>query len=159
MTMLLNLLIAANAFAGDIPSGKISCETEKNPPKNAFQAKYTLTGRLTPFTKEEATIRDVVMTAASEDDLSDVVTGRRAWVAGEVSPRARKYTNHYNFDMKKLIDTEDFGDFLPMDSCSIHVKIPNNATFSKTFQAAVVTNCDQSGGSQTMDCSFVKDAR
>lgn len=158
MTLLLNLLIAANAFAGEIPSGQIKCETQKNPPQNAFQATYTLQGRLIPFSKSEANLRDVVMTAVSDYD-SDVVTGRRAYVSGEVSPRARKYTNHYNFDMKNLIDTKDFGNFLPMDSCSIHVKIPNDAAYKKSFEAPVVTNCDQSGGSQTMDCTFVKDAR
>ena len=155
MTLWLGLIFAANTFAADLPYGNISCETQRNLPKNAFDAQYTLKAKLIPYDKVEATMRDIVMTAKGEFD-GETAVGRRQYVSGRVSKLARKYTNHYNFEMDKLVDANDFGDFLPMDSCSIKVKIPNDAVYKKTFEAPVVTNCDQSGGSQTMDCTFTE---
>jgi hypothetical protein len=153
----LALVFGARAFAAE--SGNISCETQKHLAKNAFEAHYTLNAHIVHMGSdehEEARMQDVVMTVQGVGHLDDgkVETGRAKYLTGAKNSKATKYKDYYAFEMNNLTDTKEFGKFEPIDLCVIHVKIPLNMWNKNSFDAPVVTNCDQNGGVQTMDCDY-----
>jgi hypothetical protein len=84
-------------------------------------------------------------------------TGRAKYLDGKKNPKARKYKDFYQFKMEGLTDVKDFSKYLPLDSCEINVFIPTAYYRGKSFQAPVVTHCDQGGGSVTMSCEYKAD--
>jgi hypothetical protein len=84
---------------------------------------------------------------------SKVVTvGRRETVPVDKNYRPRVYTNFARFDMAQLVDTNEFGNYYPADQCQISFMVPQGAETMASFQAPVVMNCEQSGGSATLQC-------
>lgn len=99
----------------------------------------------------EASLRDVTVTLTTN---GAVETGRAQILDADTGYNPRRYRNHLRFDMSKLVDASNFGQYLPGDTCSIKVMIPNTALNVHEFEAPAIVNCDQSGGSVTMNCSF-----
>jgi hypothetical protein len=95
-----------------------------------------------------------ISTAVQFEDYKgkNVAVGRRdiAYVDKNYHPRV--YTNSLRYDLEQLIDTKTFSNFLPADQCHMSLMLPHGAETMTTFPAPMVINCDQSGGSITLQC-------
>lgn len=80
--------------------------------------------------------------------------GRLAFLKADVKYRPTKYKNSVRFDLSKLVDTKNFGVFAPGDSCFMNAIIPLNAMTRGPFVIPVIVNCDQGGGTLSLDCSI-----
>lgn len=80
--------------------------------------------------------------------------GRKDAIDVDAAYKPKKYKNHSRFDLSKLVDTRDFGRYLPSDSCVLNFLVPNDVNSRETVEAPVVINCDQGGGTQTLDCTL-----
>lgn len=98
-------------------------------------------------------MKEVVVTAVTKDhnDKDVKMVGRRLQWDSDLNYKPRKYKNHVRYQMNKLVDVEDFSDFTP-DGCDLNMMVPRNATDLGTFDAPVVTNCEQSGGTMILEC-------
>lgn len=81
-------------------------------------------------------------------------TGRGRYLEADTNYQPTKYKNSVRFDMSKLVDTKEFDRYLPYDMCRVNVIIPINALNKDTIAIPVVVNCDQGGGTVTMDCAL-----
>ncbi|MGZ3653262.1 MAG: hypothetical protein ACXWSC_18995 [Bdellovibrionota bacterium] len=145
-TLILSLLlVSSSAFARDIVS--LDCSGRSD-----VLGKVTLTAKSVFGTEKEVTMKDVVMSVTDE---GSTITGRKASLENDANYKPTKYKKHIRFDMTKLVETNKFGSFLPGDECRVSVMLPQDiVTTSKSrVDAPTVVNCDQNGGSMTLDCS------
>lgn len=144
LASILTLSTTANATWS---AGRLSCKTTGD-----VYNPLTLEADRLILNDDGLFMRDVTMTAADERKTE---TGRAKEVAPLKNYNPRKYKNHSKFEMhNQLVDTESFGKFWPLDQCALNVMIPNDAFEKVSFQAPVVMNCDQSGGTEVLECEL-----
>lgn len=144
---------SAQAFAAS-ESVSISCagdSTESGSESLKYQPMtLTLSASTLYFGKgSEATMHGVVVAYANDEAVE---MGRAKYLESDEKYKPRKYKNHVRFDMSKLTETEEFDQYMPGDTCVLNVLVPKNAMSVKSFKAPVIVNCDQSGGTMTLDC-------
>jgi hypothetical protein len=95
-----------------------------------------------------------VMTAVQFEAYNgkSLAVGRRDNALIDKNYRPRVYTNSLRYDLTQLIDTKDFSNFMPADQCQMSLMVPRGAEATSGFAAPMVINCDQSGGSVTLQC-------
>lgn len=101
-------------------------------------------------------IKDARATVVYEDYRDQKVSnmGRAAQLDSDEKYSPRKWQGYMRFDLSNLTDVSDFSKFLPADSCEIFVLVPSNAAKLRQFPAPVQIRCDQSGGTEVINCSF-----
>ncbi|MDZ4661543.1 MAG: hypothetical protein SGJ18_07975 [Pseudomonadota bacterium] len=97
----------------------------------------------------ESHLINVTMTAI---ESGDVRIGKKASLSNDKKYKPTKYKNHFRFDMSKLVNTDNFDDYLPFDYCHFSLMIPFSSWQERKFKAPLVFNCDQSGGAITLTC-------
>ncbi len=102
----------------------------------------------------DATLFDTTAVASGSDAQYGSIEGKAKYLTAEKNYNPRKYKDHVKFNLSHLVDTKDFGRFYPSDQCVVNVMIPRNAITLGSFSAPTVINCDQSGGSQTLECTY-----
>lgn len=137
--------------------GSLKCSIAKSDAsfKNFDGAGFTLETRLLSISKQDdgkivGGMWDPI--ATYEADGADLQIGRKdnIWSDKDYSPR--KYKNTLRFTLTDLVDSKIFGFYYP-DMCSIKIMIPVDAIEQGSFKAAAIMNCDQSGGTKTLDCT------
>ena len=104
---------------------------------------------------KEVTVR----TVTKDHNGKDVVTtGRRLQWSADENYKPIKYKNHVRYQLDHLVDVEDFSDFNP-DCCSMKMMVPKNADQLQSFEAPVITNCEQSGGTMVLSCKTIERER
>jgi hypothetical protein len=103
-------------------------------------------------------MKAVVVTVVDLDHNDKPITtvGRAQQLNSDRDYKPRKYKNHIRFSLSNLTETKDFGKFYPGDMCSLSLMIPKDVPRPGKFEAPMVVNCDQSGGSMTLDCETIK---
>ncbi len=143
---LIPMLVGFAASAGQNPIFSVSCKSRSN----ASFAIELSSESFINYSPEEMDLRSPVATVS---DGETTWTGRAELLMTDENYKPRKYKNHMRFDLSKLVNEKTFGSFHPSDQCRITVMFPNEAGNRQLeFEAPVVINCDQSGGSQTLDC-------
>lgn len=100
---------------------------------------------------KEVTVRVVT----KDHNGQDVATiGRRLQWEADQNYKPRKYKNHVRYQLDKLVDVSDFSDFNP-DGCYMNMLVPRNADQLQSFEAPVITNCEQSGGTMVLACKTI----
>lgn len=101
------------------------------------------------------TLYDIMTTVQFESYKGlQTAVGRRNYISIDEVYNPRVYVNHSRYDLRQLTDVKDFSPFMPADQCRLSLMIPNGVTTaaSATFAAPMVVNCDQGGGSMTLQC-------
>lgn len=138
--------VALQAQAKEL-EGSISCTSLEN----SSDINVTVEARLVLFVKQnEATMWDPIVTASAGDEAKS--TGRAPYLEADEKYVPRKYKKHTRFNFSNLVDTKTFGKFYPMDQCKLSFLMPNNGLSRESFTAPMIINCDQGGGTISLEC-------
>jgi len=95
-----------------------------------------------------------VKASMKRDYDGKIETGRARTLEVDANYRPTKYKNSVRFNLSNMIDTKDFGRFMPNDTCVINVIMPQNIMAKDEIEIPAVINCDQSGGTITLACEL-----
>ena len=144
-----SVLAFASFSAFATPRADISC-------KSAPGSRMTMTldaENLYLIGENEAEMSRVVVKMKRDFD-GKWETGRARTIEADKAYRPTTYKNSVRFNMSNLVDTKDFGRYMPNDTCIINVIVPSGALKKSELSIPAVINCDQGGGTITLDCTL-----
>lgn len=151
MLFTLVALFSITTFARQEPVYSLKCDSR---PGRSDVIDLTVEAKtFIVFDSGEMRMVDVTATAKYDDETE---VGRGKYLEADEKYTPRKYKNHKRFQLNNLTNTKEFDSFTPYDQCNIKLMIPQSARKGGNFEAPTVVNCDQSGGSMTLDCVATK---